>query len=58
MVFVAVNVNACASVTNCSIHAECHNTKESFLCICNPGFTGNGHYCTGTFFDTIVKCNN
>ncbi|XP_046846185.1 scavenger receptor cysteine-rich type 1 protein M130-like isoform X2 [Xenia sp. Carnegie-2017] len=34
-----------ANVHSCSINAECVDTVQSFKCICNPGFTGNGKYC-------------
>ena len=38
-----------ANVHSCSINAECIDTVQSFKCICNPGFTGNGKYCDGKF---------
>ena len=34
---------------NCSYStASCTNTNGSFKCICKPGFSGDGHNCTGT----------
>ncbi|XP_054748917.2 uncharacterized protein LOC129254474 [Lytechinus pictus] len=34
------------NVSPCSGNAECFNMPlGSFLCICNPGYTGNGTYC-------------
>ena len=34
---------------NCSYTtATCTNTNGSFKCICKPGFSGDGHNCTGT----------
>ena len=32
---------------NCSNNAICINTKGSFNCSCKPGYTGNGHSCSG-----------
>ena len=34
---------------NCSYStASCTNINGSFKCICKPGFSGDGHNCTGT----------
>ncbi|XP_046846617.1 scavenger receptor cysteine-rich type 1 protein M160-like isoform X2 [Xenia sp. Carnegie-2017] len=41
-----------ANVHSCSINAECVDTVQSFKCICNSGFTGNGKYC-----DDIDECS-
>ena len=32
---------------NCSNNAICINTKGSFNCSCKPGYSGNGHDCSG-----------
>ena len=32
---------------NCSNNAICINTKGSFNCSCKPGYSGNGHNCSG-----------
>lgn len=31
----------------CHKDASCYSTKQSYSCTCKPGFTGNGHNCTG-----------
>ena len=31
---------------NCHENAQCTNTKGSFICSCNPGYTGDGVNCT------------
>ncbi|CAH3186424.1 unnamed protein product, partial [Porites lobata] len=36
----------------CSNNAICTNTKGSFNCSCNPGYSGNGHICSD-----IDECN-
>lgn len=33
----------------CHASATCINTKGSFNCVCNPGYTGNGFECDGRF---------
>ena len=32
---------------NCDVNATCIDTKDSFHCVCNAGYTGNGTYCQG-----------
>ena len=31
----------------CHKEATCNNTHGSYVCICKPGFIGDGHNCTG-----------
>ena len=33
---------------NCSADAVCNNTKGSYNCTCNPGYSGGGRTCKGT----------
>ena len=43
---VTVDVNECASGTdNCDADATCSNIPGSFICVCNPGFSGDGVTC-------------
>ena len=32
----------------CHVNATCNNTHGSHVCTCKPGYTGDGHNCTGT----------
>ena len=32
----------------CHVNAICNNTHRSHVCTCKPGYTGDGHNCTGT----------
>lgn len=32
----------------CHKDAVCRSTKQNYTCACKPGFTGDGHNCTGT----------
>ena len=41
----------------CSEAAMCTNTKGSFSCHCEPGYSGNGTYCIGnSFFIISMTC--
>ena len=45
---VGADVDECVSDSPpCSINAECLNTLGSYICSCNPGYTGNGSHCRG-----------
>ena len=43
-----VDINECGSddLNNCHENAQCTNTEGSFICSCNPGYTGDGVNCT------------
>ena len=44
----STDLDECIS-SPCYINATCVNTKGSFKCVCNPGYTGNGFECDGRF---------
>ena len=46
----STDINECASpeANDCDPNAECSNTKGSYICSCNEGYTGDGRNCTGT----------
>ena len=48
-----VDVDECCLGGYCHTYANCTNMPGSFLCVCNPGFTGNGTYCEG--MSIVVK---
>ncbi|CAH3156243.1 unnamed protein product, partial [Porites evermanni] len=46
--FFFADINECeAGKHNCHANANCTNTKGSFECTCNPGYSGDGVNCTG-----------
>ena len=43
-----VDINECTlNKDNCHVDASCRNTKGSFVCECNHGYSGNGTFCEG-----------
>jgi len=53
-VFFVVNFNACKDTHNCDpFAAKCLKTIDSYDCVCNPGYVGDGSFgnCRGTFVD-------
>ena len=41
-------VNECELGTHqCDTHAKCTDTSDAYECVCNPGYNGNGTYCSG-----------
>ena len=45
-----LDIDECETDTdNCDVNANCSNTKGSFQCACNAGFSGDGVVCQGTF---------
>ncbi len=42
------DTDECATgLHDCDPNAQCENTPGSFTCTCNPGYFGNGIFCTG-----------
>ena len=42
------DIDECADcIDDCGKHATCTNTKGSFECTCNKGYTGDGKTCRG-----------
>ena len=54
------DINECiVDTNNCDVNAACINTVGSFLCECNPGFSGDGTSCQGNLlcnFNNHYKC--
>ena len=42
-----LDVDECSS-NPCHANATCNNTLGSYLCACDPGYSGDGLNCTGT----------
>ena len=44
-----LDINECqnATLNDCDANASCTNTKSSYSCMCNDGYTGNGTSCDG-----------
>ncbi|XP_028397473.1 adhesion G protein-coupled receptor E1-like isoform X3 [Dendronephthya gigantea] len=41
------DIDECSlNISLCHDNATCHNTNGSFLCICPPGYFGDGHNCS------------
>ena len=57
------DINECSVKShNCHSDATCTNTKGSFLCNCNNGYSGSGVNCTGIvtvlfIYGNICDCN-
>ena len=39
---------------NCDPNSTCQNTEGSYKCICNEGYTADGHTCQGRRFNFSV----
>lgn len=53
------DINECETGEhNCDAnHTYCNNTKGSFACLCEPGYTGDGLNCTGNKRVTVIELN-
>ena len=44
-----LDINECSvSPSVCDVNANCQNNVGSYVCLCKPGFSGNGKTCKGT----------
>ena len=43
------DIDECKGNHSCHVNAICTNTKGLYVCTCHPGYTGNGHGCTGIY---------
>ena len=46
LVFLTSDINECDRQP-CHAQATCTNTEGSFICVCDPGYSGNGFICIG-----------
>ena len=47
-----LNVEDCTTDTQlCNRNAVCKTMEGSSICICNPGYAGNGKICTGNHYN-------
>ena len=42
-----IDTNECTSMSPCHANATCNNTDGSYICTCDPGYTGDGKMCDG-----------
>ena len=48
MLNLSIDVDECTKSTPvCDKNAVCNNTHGGYNCTCKPGYTGDGHNCTG-----------
>ena len=45
-----VDIDECVTQSLCHGNASCTNTLGSFMCACDPGYTGDGLTCSGECF--------
>ena len=48
IVLIILDTNECNGTSPCHANATCNNTVGSYICTCDPGFTGDGVTCNGT----------
>ena len=54
--FIHTDVDEClAGVHDCDPNADCVNTPDSFKCICQQGFLGDGRNCFGKLTQVTTK---
>ena len=46
---------------NCDLLASCFDNTESFFCVCNPGYAGDGVTCSGKksyclSYNSAIEC--
>ena len=51
------DIDECLNVTCSGENSECVNTEGNYSCQCEPGFTGDGHNCTGLFHNNVAGHN-
>jgi len=48
LTYFPLDIDECETNTdNCDVNAHCNNTKGSFQCTCNTGYSGDGVRCEG-----------
>ena len=52
---VFTDVNECSDKLRCDKHAKCTNLVGSYKCKCNPGYVGDGTFCTGKTIAYILS---
>ena len=62
MLNLSIDVDECTKSTPvCDNNAVCNNTHGGYNCTCKPGYTGDGHNCTGEIqnfcfcYDDLMK---
>ena len=55
-VVLRADINECESndSNNCDENAQCTNTDGSYICTCNPGYSGDGVSCTSKLATTLL----
>ena len=56
-VFDISDVNECNTTNGgCHSNANCINSAGTHICVCKPGFDGNGTICIGMYFNLFSLC--
>ena len=57
IVCISLDFNECTTNQhNCHEDATCNNTRGSWNCFCNQGYTGSGTLCQGISLFKLIKC--